>query len=166
MTHTNQFDEIVARQNERMARLAAALGLTDSELLFDDMVAAADHLRAELLRVSKLNSEHVTELLKTEQERDARRVQLDNSSRALIIAAGEIEQVRTERDAAMERLRPIPVNERLPDDNRVVLGYHDGRLGKIWIRARYFPHALRWAAASLGGTVHPVTHWMELPPPP
>ena len=59
-----------------------------------------------------------------------------------------------------ERLRPIPVSERLPEDGVEVLAYD----GNWWVAVR---EDGRWEEpGSLGLQDVPVTHWLALPPKP
>jgi hypothetical protein len=67
-------------------------------------------------------------------------------------------EAERERDALRDRLRWIPVEERLPEDNEYVLGAerHGCQCYTVWL----YHHVLRELF------VRAFSHWMPLPEPP
>lgn len=72
--------------------------------------------------------------------------------------AARAEAAERERDALRDRLRWIPVEERLPEDNEYVLGAerHGCQCYTVWL----YHHVLRELF------VRAFSHWMPLPEPP
>ena len=74
------------------------------------------------------------------------------------VIAARAEAAERERDALRDRLRWIPVEERLPEDNEYVLGAerHGCQCYTVWL----YHHVLRELF------VRAFSHWMPLPEPP
>jgi len=75
------------------------------------------------------------------------------------VIAARAEAAERERDALRDRLRWIPVEERLPEDNEYVLGADRCWRGHPYT-AWLYHHALRDLF------VRKFSHWMPLPEPP